>query len=116
MFADLHKTASLSESSLPSVAKVLDLGDEPIVLHMEAKLPKLVPLQAELLAGSPGRHRLQSRGYLGHVVRLPVFAVDDDALSLSKMQRLAPSKLLAWHSAEYGHNQSVSYLVIKYSY
>ena len=82
MLADLHKTTTLAQSSLPSVTKVFNLRDEPVVLDVEPELTQLVPPQTELLAGRPGTDGLQPGRDLVQVLRLPVLDVDDDALAL----------------------------------
>ena len=45
----LESGSDLSEASLPGVSEVLHLGDETVVLHVEAKLAQLVAPQTELL-------------------------------------------------------------------
>ena len=86
VLADLHQPASLSETRLPGVAKVLDLGDEAVVLDVEAELTKLVSTEAELLSHGPGADGLETGGDLGHVVGFPVLGVHDHTLALKKFK------------------------------
>ena len=78
----LGSAAHLSEPRLPGVSEVLHLGDEAVVLHVEAKLAQLVAPQTELLRHGARRHGLEPRRYLRHVVSLPVLRVHDHTLAL----------------------------------
>ena len=71
---------------MPGVAKVLDLGDEAVVLDVEAELTKLVSTEAELLGHGPGADGLETGGDLGHVVGFPVLGVNDHTLALKKFK------------------------------
>ena len=80
---DFRESGShLSEPSLPGVSEVLHLGDEAVVLHVEAELAQLVAPQTELLRHGARRHGLEPRRDLRHVVSLPVLRVHDHALAL----------------------------------
>ena len=72
----------LSEPRLPGVSEVLHLGDETVMLHVEAELAQLVAPQTELLRHGARRHGLEPRRYLRHVVSLPVLRVHDHTLAL----------------------------------
>jgi len=58
---------------LPGQSAALDLGDDAIGLHVEAKLPHVVPPQRQLLRDAAGSHTPQSKHNFAKLAVQPVY-------------------------------------------
>ena len=72
VLVDLHQPGSLPEAGLPGVAEVLHLGDEAVVLNVEAQLAKLVAAKGKFLEGKRKELEITYSIYLGFGVRVKV--------------------------------------------